>query len=252
MKTLFSVLFIVISFIEISACKCIRSPLAEEYLEADMAGIVKIIKVYDENYEQRTYKADIEFETIYKGEKFKTLVVSGLIGKSYPGACEINIEPDEKFLLLLKKYNGSYMLNSCSPRHRLSENEKGTLKTLSETFAYLDNNKYKFTGLEFITCFDDLQNSDKPKFSDIENFLPKQPFAIYKVKINDSFKIEEILPITEFGSNDKLIEAILKQNMEVDTPLFSESSSRKEFLILLLYFKENVNLQYTEAITGEW
>jgi len=252
MRTLFSVLFLVISFIEISACKCIGSPLAQQYLQADVVGVAKIIKVYDNNYEQRTYKADIEFQTIYKGEKFRTLIVRGLIRNSHAGSCEIDVEPGEKLLLLLEKHNGSYSISSCSPKYRLSEDEKGTLETLSKTFEYLDKNKDRFRGLEFTTCFDELQKGDKSELSNIKNFSPERPFAIYKVKINDSFKIEEIQPVTAFGNNDKLIENILKHNMSVDIPLFSKNSTQKEFLILLLYFEGNVNKQYAEVINSEW
>ncbi|WP_415328570.1 hypothetical protein [Chryseobacterium sp. MMS23-Vi53] len=250
-KSLF-ILFLVVSFIKMSACSCHRAPLAENYLAADVVGIVKIIKVYDENSEQRTYKADVEFEKLYKGEKFKTLNVRGLIGNSYSGACEININPNETYLILLNKYNNDYSLSLCSPKYSFNMNEKSTIEALEKTFAYIEKNKYKFTGLEFTTCYDELQKGDKSTLSCLKNFSPKNPFAIYKVKINELSQIEKLTPITRFGNQDSKIENILRKNMTVDIPMLINKEPQKEFFILLLYFKDNIDKKYGEVISSEW
>lgn len=253
MKKLFSLLFLILCIISISACKCNRDPLAENYLAADVAGIIRIMKVYGENTEQRTYKADIKFDKIYKGKEFKILNVRGLIGNSYSGACEIDVKPGETYLILLNKYNGEYSISACSPKYRFDlEKEKATAKALGKAFAYLDKNKSKFIGFEFTTCFDELQKGDKSNLSAIGNFSPKNPFAIYKVRINDLSKIEELTPLTTFGDKDQEVENILKKNMIVDLPMFVNKEPGKEFLILLLYMPDNIKTKYGEIINAEW
>lgn len=253
MKKLLSLLFLTLCIIAISACKCKRDPLAENYLAADVAGIIRIIKVYGENTEQRTYKADIKFEKIYKGKEFKILNVRGLIGNPYSGACETDVKPGEIYLVLLNKYNGEYSISACSPTYSFDmEKEKATAKALEKAFAYIDKNKYKFIGFEFTTCFDELQKGDKSDLSAIKDFSPKNPFAIYKVKINNLSKIEELTPLTTFGNKDQEVENILKRNMIVDSPMFVNKEPAKEFLILLLYMPDNMKTKYGEIINAEW
>ncbi|WP_312399951.1 hypothetical protein [Chryseobacterium sp.] len=252
MKKLFFVLFLIIGVIQVSACKCVTNTLVENYLAADVVGVIKILKVYDENDEQRTYKADVEFEKIYKGEQFKTLNIRGLIGDVSSGACETSVEVGEEYLILLSKYNNSYGISSCSPKYHVDpKKEKKNLKALEKTFAYIDKNKFKFMGLEFTIGYDKLQIGDKSALSNIKNFSPKQPFAIYKITINDFQKIEKISPITVFGSKDKEVEKIMKNNLEIDPPLFTKSLTN-EYLILLLYLKDNMNTKYGEVINSEW
>lgn len=253
MKKLFSLLFLTLCIITISACKCKRDPLAENYLAADVAGIIRIMKVYGENTEQRTYKADIKFEKIYKGKEFKILHVRGLIDNSYSGACEIDIKPGETYLILLNKYNGEYSISACSPKYRFDmKKEKATAKALGKTFAYLDKNKSKFIGFKFTTCFDELQKGDRSDLSAIGDFSPKNPFAIYKVKINDLSKIEELTPLATFGDKDQEVETILRRNMIVESPMFVNKEPGKEFLILLLYMPDNIRTKYGEIINAEW
>lgn len=257
MKKLLLLFFVLLSFIKVSACKCIRETLAQDYLNANVVGVIKIIRVYDESIEQRTYKADVEFEKLYKGTKFKTLTVRGLIGSSSAAACEIDIEPGERYLILLSgSSNNNYTISSCSPRSYLgktpSKDENSEFETLKKTFSYLDKNKYKFTDLTFTSCDDETSDDGQTDLSKIEGFQPKQPFAIYRVKINESSKIEAITTITGFGSQDKIIEDVIKRKMIVDTPMFSNSSDHKEFFILLFYHTEDSKKQYKKIISNNW
>ncbi|SHE76968.1 hypothetical protein [Chryseobacterium sp. OV279] len=257
MKKLLLLFFVLSSVIKVSACKCVRDPLPQEYLNANVVGVIKIIKVYDENIEQRTYKADVEFEKLYKGTEFKTLTVRGLIGNSHSAACEIDIEPNERYLILLSGAgSNSYTISSCTPKSKLSarssKDENSELENLKKTFSYLDKNRYKFTGLTFTFCEDGTSDIGQTDLSKIKDFQPKQSFAIYRVKINESSKIDEIVTITGFGSQDKIIEDVIKRKMIVDRPMFSNSSDKKEFLILLFYHKKNSKDQYKNIISNYW
>ncbi len=51
MKKLSLLLFLLLSIIKVSACKCVYETLPHNYQSADFAGIIKILKVYDENIE---------------------------------------------------------------------------------------------------------------------------------------------------------------------------------------------------------
>ncbi|WP_433632216.1 hypothetical protein [Chryseobacterium cucumeris] len=85
--------------------------------------------------------------------------------------------------------------------------------------------------------------------SKISGFKPKQPFAIYKVKIDDTSKIQKITPVTTFGSKDSMIENILKTKMKVSTPASFWNANPKEGLLFLSYHKENIEKPYGEVIS---
>ncbi|UKB82952.1 hypothetical protein LF887_18330 [Chryseobacterium sp. MEBOG06] len=256
MKKISLFLFLLLSIIKVSACKCVTETLAKNYLDADVVGVIKILKVYGENTAQRTYKADVEFEKAYKGTTFKTLNVRGLIGRSSSAACEIDVEPNDRYLIFLNKSGNGYSISSCTPRSRLkkahTKNESSQLETLSEVFSYLDKNKDKLKGLQFASYYDDSQSSGKSGLSKISGFKPKQPFAIYKVKINGLSRIKEMTPVISFGSKDKTIETALRRQIAVSAPIVSGNSVQKEFLLLLFYHKENIKAQDKEMISNSW
>ncbi|WP_433632213.1 hypothetical protein [Chryseobacterium cucumeris] len=56
MKKLSLLLFLLLSIIKVSACKCVYETLAHNYQNSEFVGIIKILKVYDENTEQRSWK----------------------------------------------------------------------------------------------------------------------------------------------------------------------------------------------------
>ncbi|WFB69676.1 hypothetical protein [Chryseobacterium sp. WX] len=254
MKKLSLLLFLLLSIIKVSACKCVYETLAYNYQNSEFVGIIRILKVYDENTEQRSYKADIEIEKVYKGAKtFKTMNVRGLIGNSYSGACEIDVLPNERYLIFLNQYNNTYSISSCTPKSKLenkpTKDEKLWLKNLEKAFTYLNNNTFRFIGLQFTRCYDEFQTEYKSDLSKISGFKPKQPFAIYKVKIDDTSKIQEITPVTTFGSKDSMIENILKTKMKVSTPTSFWNANPKEGLLFLSYHKENIDKPYGEVIS---
>nr|WP_315026610.1 hypothetical protein [uncultured Chryseobacterium sp.] len=257
MKKLAFILFLLLSIVKVSACQCLMDTFAENYLTADLVGVIKILKVYDEDPLQRTYKADVEFEKVYKGTKFTTLNVRGLIGNASSGACEKDVKPNERYLILLKGPSRNFSVSSCSPMSKLNEkptkDEDSQLETLTKAFSYLDKNKFKFIGLQFTYYYDEtLGDNRKSELSNISNFSPKQPFAIYKVKINDSFKITEISPITSFGSKDKTIETIMRKNLTIETPMYKKTSKTNEYLVLLFYNKHNIKQKNREIISDSW
>lgn len=253
MKKLLLLFFILLSIIKVSACKCVYETLAYNYQNSDFVGIIKILKVYDENTEQRTYKAEIEIEKTYKGTTFKTMNVRGLIGNSYSGACEVNVLPNERYLIFLNKYNNTYSISLCTPKSKLENKstkaENLQFKNLSEAFTYIDNNKFRFMDLQFTRCYDETQTGSRSDLSKISGFKPKQPFAIYKVKIDDRSKIQEITPVTTFGSKDSIIENILKTNMKVSKPTSFWNPNPKEALLFLFYNQENIGKPYDEIIS---
>ncbi|SEH28857.1 hypothetical protein [Chryseobacterium culicis] len=248
MKKLSLLLFLLFSIIQVSACKCVYETLPQNYQSADFAGIIKILKVYDENIEQRTYKADIEIEKMYKGTIFKTINVRGLIGNSYSGACEVNVLPNERYLIFLNRYDNTSSISSCTPKSKLENKptkaEKLWLKNQEKVFTYLDNHKFSF--IQFARCYDETQTGNKSDLSKISGFKPKQPFAIYKVKINEMSKVQEITPVTTFGSKDSIIENILKTNMIVSATTSFWDPNPKEALLFLSY---NKNDPYGEVIS---
>ncbi|AZA84962.1 hypothetical protein C1637_22035 [Chryseobacterium lactis] len=255
MKKLLLLLFLLLSIVEISACSCIGNSFSQNYQDADVIGVVKIVKVYDQNKQRRTYKVDIEFEEIFKGKSIKTIIVSGLIGKSKSAACELNVKPQERYLIYLQKYDNIYSIDYCTPKsklqNRVTEDEKSWFEYLGKAISYLEKNKSGFQNLQFATCYQETPTDDKSDLSKISDFNPKQEFAIYKVKVNNLAGIQEISPIAGFSHKDETIRDILKTKFKVDMPHSSSDSEPKEFLLFLCYDKNSIEDPESEVIYSD-
>jgi len=243
MKKLSLFLFLLLTIVKISACSCIGLTLSQTYQNSDVIGVIKILKVYGQNKERRMYKADIEFETIYKGKAFKTIMVSGRIGKSRSAACEIDIKPKERYLIYLDEKSGNdYFVSYCTPKTKLSNNaadeDKSYFENLNKTFSYIEDNKSKYNDLQFADSYIIDPPGYRSNFYKISDFNPKQPFAIYKIKVNKSSEIQEATPIIGFGSEDERIGDILKTKFKPSIYEDLESET-KEFLLFLCYHKES-------------
>ncbi|HCN52166.1 MAG TPA: hypothetical protein DIT10_24320 [Chryseobacterium sp.] len=242
MKKLSLFLFLLLTIVKISACSCIGLTLSQAYQNSDVIGVIKILKVYGQDKQRRMYKADVEFETIYKGKAFKTIMVSGRIGKPNSAACEIDIKPKERYLIYLDKSGNDYFVSYCTSKSKLSNNvaddDKSFFEDLDKTFSYIEANKSKFNDLQFADSYIIDPQGYRSSFYEISDFNPKQPFAIYKIKVNKSSEIQEATPIIGFGSEDERIGDILKTTFKANIYENLESET-KEFLLFLCYDKES-------------
>ena len=248
MKKNLSFLFILATFCNIFACRCVLDNFAQDYLEADFVGVITISETFGERKQDRNgsqmdvYKAKINVEKIYKGKAFSELNIFGKTTYAYSGACEKLVKSNEKYFILLQKNsNGEYYVSLCSPMSKLY-NEKSInqqLKKEQKIINYLERNQNKFLGLKFVDYYDNSENWDHANKKTITDFTKtfdkklNNKFGVYKVKIDNKEKITEIITIKESGLDEKIIQLLMKKNLELDN--YFNQNANDEYLILLRF-----------------
>ena len=251
-KILFSI-FLFLSVVKIFACKCDSfGSIGENYSASDVIGEITVTKIYGNDLKNRTYKADISFDKIYKGQEVKSVVVSGVLGDIQSPACEFQIKVGEKYLIYLTKYDQEFQISACTPKFLIGNKnqnfEYSSINLQQKALEFLSKNPQT---LEFVFYFDDSvrrdSRSDLSKLDD--KIKPDNQFAIYKLKVNEHSRIEEIFSVSEFGKIDEQIHLLMKKNFAV-VKGFMEEIRNKEVLLLMFFVPENKGKEYKEIITN--
>ncbi|MDR2237845.1 MAG: hypothetical protein LBE92_17110 [Chryseobacterium sp.] len=261
MKNTILLLILIFSSIKTLACSCNFKNIAQEYIDADFVGVVTIKKTYDnkniqfENNIQRTYKADLVFEKIYKGKEFDALNIYGATKAEiadgeelFFGGCDLFVEKGEKFIVILNKNkNNEYWVNQCSRLIYLSpddhfDDESEKINSYSNLFTSIEKYKDHFSELKFVNFYDktlvldDRTNHLKSDFTKLKIKHPSEKIGFYKVTLNDKMKISSISAIKKVGAKDQEIEKIIMKNLSLSDSQYAKNRSKE--LLLLLYFED--------------
>lgn len=258
-----SILLFILIFCSIKtwACSCIFENIAQEYMEADFVGIVSIKKTYNnktvelaKDFQRSTYKADLAFEKIYKGNEFDVLNIYGKanVTDDEPllfGGCDLYVEKGEKYLVILKKnQNNEYWASMCSRVIYLSSeqnplsDESEIINSYSNLFSGIEKYKEQFSTLKFVNLYDKTlrlnhkTNKLESDFTKLKIGDPSDKIGFYKVILNDKMKIDHIVPIKKVGTRDEEIEEIIMKNLSF--PQYAYSKNKPEELLILLYFQD--------------
>lgn len=232
-------LFILIFFTtKLSACKCKRDAIAQDYFEADVVGIIVIDSTYgdtfweDRTFGSRTYKAKIHFDKLYKGQKFEELNIIGNSKSINSGACETQVKLGEKYLILLNKNNkGEYVVSQCSSMFPVDYNNSKNLVYYQNLFHYLEKNKVQLQKLEIMDFYDKSDNWEGNEFVKTFGNQLKYKFGIYKVKVDAENNIIAVNPIKKIGLDEKKVSALIRKNLKVY--YFSNKNPNAEYLLFL-------------------
>lgn len=233
-KFLFFLSFLSVNF---SACSCAKDAIAQEYLEADIVGIITIKSTYRSEIkdDSRIYKAKISFDKIYKGNEIEELTILGRIDSVSSGACERLVRTGEKYLILLNK-NGTQLITLCSSIYSIDNYSLSFINDYKKQFDFLANNKDLFKGLKFINFhdiskkWDDLKKETTNEFEAVFKKKLKNRFGIYKVEIDNKNEIVKINTVKKIGLSEKKFLELIKKNITVD---FRDRSPNSEYLLLL-------------------
>lgn len=242
------------------ACSCIFENIAQEYMKADFVGIVSIKKTYDnktvelvKDFQRSTYKADLAFEKIYKGNEFDGLNIYGRINVTdansiFVGGCDLSVEKGEKYLVILKKnQNNEYWASLCSRLIYLSSeqnplsDEAEKINSYSNLFSGIEKYKEQFSTLKFVNLYDKTlrlnhkTNKLESDFTKLKIRDPSNKIGFYKITLNDNMKIDHIVPIKKVGTRDEEIEKIIMKNL---SRVQGYSENKPKELLLLLYFQD--------------
>jgi|GEM_PF-983452 len=251
MKKIFFFIIFFLSQINIFACSCRFSSFAKDYLNSDIVAIASVKNVYANNYSERTYKIDLEFQKVYKGKpEIKTYIVSGLIGEVYMMAsCEIPFSKGGKYLVFFEKDENTISL--CSSIYNLDGiNYNQNKSNIESIFKFLDTNK--FDNNEFINYFErtKLDKNSFPKknsLSKIKNFSPSNFFAVYKIFVDSEQNVISVEPISKFGDKDENINEIIQHKLII--PDDDRKTDNNIYYLILTYKPENKKSKYFDNET---
>lgn len=247
MKKFLSFVFLLFSFSQILACSCERSNFAKEYQDATVVAIVTVAKTYGDYVDKSReinlnfHKAELKFDKIYKGEKFKELIVLGSSMYANSASCEKHLTVGEQYLIMLtKNTDGSYYINACSAVYDISFNKieaKKRIQFLDYVFYNFEKYEKELSEFKFAHFINNSQQNNKSGFTkqDLKNL--KNKIAVYKVTIDNDHKITTISAIIKPGYKNDKIEKIIKNDFYIDDRLINYKI--KTYLIFIdfdLYF----------------
>ena len=212
-------LIIFLFSIGISACDCDPPKITEKYIESDFVANVTIIKIYPNKKNEQGYKADIQINELFKGERLKSIYIYGRSDNGFGTSCDIFIPINTKLIAYARKnIDGNYGIGMCSGIMYLEYSRFFKKKTLKNKRELEKENRE----LEILKTFQDknikytskIRYSEKSKLhNDLEKFkgikLDKN-FGLYELNLSPDFKIKNIKLISGFENpiDKKLIDIL--------------------------------------------
>ncbi len=241
-------ILIILSFlfsVKAVACDCDSPGIIEKYLDSEFIASAIVTKVYPNVGEEEIYKADIQIEELFKGQKLNSIYVYGRSDGKMGSSCSIFIPEKTKLIIYAhKNKNGQYGIGMCFGLLYLNKNNDSRQidkqeKEL-EILRILKANKtatrenISFWHKELITrdLHDALQQFNGVEFD--------KSFGIYEMSFNPDLSLNSVKVISGFNDSidSKLIEIL--QNSEwsrqIDVAKDKFPENRK-LLIGIYYYK---------------
>ena len=201
---------ILFSSIGAFACDCDEPGITEKYQHSDFIADVTILKIYPNTKNESGYKADIQVNELYKGEKLKTIYVDGRSDGGIGTSCDIYIPTGTRLIIYANKNKyGNYLTGMCSGNLYLdNKNKKRQLKE-DEILDTLKGNENRWSSTIYYREKGNLYNELR-KFKGIEL---EKTFAIYEITFAQDLTIKGVKEISGFNNRvDKELLQILKNS----------------------------------------
>lgn len=237
MKNLYVLLFFFLS-ISSFACICDSKTITEKYIESDFVAIVTITKIYPNQKNADSYRADIKINELFKGEKIKSIYVYGRSDGNFGSSCDIFIPVNTKLVAYAHKNSvGVYGVGMCSGllylnknRIKYQNNELAILNTFkSEKINFTDKTKYR-----------EITNSsiELEKYKGIQ--LEKS-YGIFEITFASDLAIKKVEKISGFGNpiDDELIEILnrTKWSIRNRSGIKNEVEDNRKLLFGFYYYE---------------
>lgn len=232
-----NILFIVFSLISFSAwaCSCAPINMTEKYIESDFVAMITITKIYPNEKNANSYRADIKINDLFKGEKLKSIYVYGRSDKSMGTSCDIFIPENTKLVAYARKdSDGNYIVGMCS----------GLL--------YLNgrDSKRQDIELEILEVFKskNIDYTNKTRYLDITNFRANlnqfkgiqfdKKYGIYEITLDKDLKSTRVKEISGFGGDidDEMIQILSKTKWGLANPKMKDEISNSNKLLVGIYY----------------
>lgn len=208
MKKIFQIVLLLFSATMLG-CTCDPPKITEKYIQSDFVAKVKIIKNYKNENSRELYKADIIISELFKGERLKSIFVSGRSDRNIGSSCSIFIpENTELIIYASKNKDGKFTIGICSGLLYLSKSRSKSQNRELEILRTFKEKKIVFT--------DKINYREKSNFdSDLQQFKGielNKSFGLYEIVFADDLTIKTVAEISGFGNgvDQKLIEIIKK------------------------------------------
>jgi hypothetical protein len=236
MKKILQIILYLIT-IEAFACDCTSPYLPEKFVRADFVANVTIIKVYPNKKNESGYKADIKIDKLFKGEKLKSIYISGRSDRTLGSSCDIFIPENTKLIVYAtKNKEGNYGIGMCSGYVYLNSKnihyEKRELEILKKLKSKKKNKYSESIYREKGTLFNSLE-----QFKGIK--LDKS-FALFEIIFDSENRIQKINLISGFGNSiDKKLTEILRNTewRKIQNVRDVENNMNNRFLFCIYYYE---------------
>jgi len=234
-KNLYFILFFFLTFSSF-ACVCNPQTITEKYIKSDFVGIVTINKIYPNQENSDSYKADIKINELFKGLKLKSIYVRGRNDREIGSSCDIFIPVNTKLVAYAyKNEKGFYEVGMCSGLLYLNKKQVKTNPEL-EILKMFKAEKINFTDK---TWYHEAGNSSLEllKYKGIQ--LSKS-YGIYEITFSSNLAIKDVKEISGFGNPvDKELITILrntKWSSKNSLGVKNEVSENAKFIIGFYYY----------------
>ncbi|MGM8362494.1 hypothetical protein ACSV4D_11315 [Flavobacterium sp. ARAG 55.4] len=215
--------------------------MTEKYIESDFVAMVTITKIYPNEKNANSYRADIKINDLFKGEKLKSIYVYGRSDKSMGTSCDIFIPVNTKLVAYARKdSDGNYSVGMCSGLLYLNGRDGKRQDIELEILEVLKSKNIDYT--------------NKTRYLDITNFpanlnqfkgiqLDKK-YGIYEITLDHDLKSTQVKEISGFGGDidDEMIQILSKTKWRVSNPKLKDDIDNNKLLVGVYYYeadKEN-------------
>lgn len=237
MKNIFVLLFLFLSF-DSFACSCLSQSITEKYIESDFVAIVTIIKIYPNEKNSKSYRADIKINELFKGEKLKSIYVYGRSDGNFGSSCDIFIPVNTKLVAYAHKNSEDvYGVGMCSGLLYLNKNR---IKHQNNELAILNTFKSEKINFTDKTKYIEISNSsiELEKYKGIQ--LEKS-YGIFEITFASDLTIKKVEKISGFGDpvDNELVDILSRTKWSIRNRLGikNEVKDNRKLLIGFYYYE---------------
>lgn len=249
MKHLLSIALVFFSY-GVFGCDCNFLNLTEKYISAEFVAAITITNIYLNEKDEQWYKADIEVNELFKGEKLESILIYGRSDGGFGSSCDIFIPSGAKLIAYSKKnQNGEVYIGMCSGFLYLDYNfhlRNPTKKSKKQ----IERQEIEIEILQLLSKKNISYSSDIPYQPDI-HFSKKleqfkgvsldKSYALFEIIFAQDFSVKEIIEISGFDHPiDEELKEVLKNTMWTKRRVDKDKTLQKEnrFLIGIYYYKD--------------
>lgn len=226
-------IFLVLS-IQSFACDCSLSTPSDRFVSADFVGRIKIVKVYPNEKNARSYKADVEIVEHFKGDTIKSIYIAGRSDGRMGSSCNVYF-PEGSDLLIFARIDsgGRVSFGMCSFPIDFKNSQDKDLRDL-ETIRILS--KY---GNSFTAKYNAFVSPEFPEFLESKKGIElKEKFSLFEVVLEDEVTPYEVNIIKGFGEDidSEIVNALLNSTWEIRYYTNENSIGGKIKVIVSVYF----------------